>query len=251
MYLSVYLVVSRALYTLFLGLMIPILPGLNFWEAATLLHNRMWGVNLNSILEKVPDGREKYLPRAQVNSLHLRALGFTEDALLVRKEYATAIRLLQEPIKWTRGVAITGKPGIGMYPAVCDCHAHISDINNVGKMCFLYYVLLYRMSRKKTTVLQFYNKFHVIFENRGCFMHPSTNPDSEAFPKESWVLVGPNIAGPCLDTLWTGKCHQAFIIQPSSPKQSRYQHKWFRKRHGFTYVMQHFSASEFISLGLV
>jgi len=81
------------------------------------------------MLERVPDGHEKYLPRAQVDSLHLHALGFTEDALLVRKEYITAIRLWQEPTKWSRGVEITGHPGIGVYPAVRDCLAHISDTN--------------------------------------------------------------------------------------------------------------------------
>jgi len=80
-------------------------------------------------------------------------------------------------------------------------------------------------------------------------MDPATA--QRLYPKGSWVLVGPNMTGPSRDVFWTSKAWGAFIVQPSPPKNPREQPRWFRKYRGFTYVMQHFSASEFISLGLV
>jgi hypothetical protein len=65
----------------------------------------------------VPNSKElRYLPKTEVDSLELRALGYSENVLLVRKEYLTTMNILNTK-SWKpcggRGVVIIGQSGIG------------------------------------------------------------------------------------------------------------------------------------------
>jgi hypothetical protein len=58
----------------------------------------------------------RYLPKTEVDTLELHSLGYFEDVLLVRKEYLTAMNILNTK-SWKEcgghGVVIIGQPGIG------------------------------------------------------------------------------------------------------------------------------------------
>ncbi|KAH9959007.1 hypothetical protein BC827DRAFT_1269212 [Russula dissimulans] len=177
------------------------------YGTAMLLYNALWGVDLG--------------PR-----LGLPDLGFDEKVLLIREEYKTAISLLQEPSTGTGGVAITGQPGI-------------------GKTCFIYYLLLRRLSERRPTALQLPHKaLVVVFQEGGCTVLPETGDDQHSFADGTWALSGD--AAPC-DTFLGASVHRRiWIVHATSPAASQYA--WIKKHRGFIYVMMHFSDLEFLSL---
>lgn len=59
----------------------------------------------------------KYVPATHIRDLELRHLGFSEDALLIRHEYISALEELTSRSSHQArgdGVYVTGNPGIGM-----------------------------------------------------------------------------------------------------------------------------------------
>ena len=69
------------------------------------------------MLMDVPNSKGlKYLPRTEVDNLELHSLGYSENVLLVRKEYLTTMNILNTK-SWKacggHGVVIIGQPGIG------------------------------------------------------------------------------------------------------------------------------------------
>lgn len=93
-------------------------PYLAVLTTARLLHSWLWGKHINSVLDQVSDCPELYLSQTKVRDLQLSNLGYTEEALLVREEYITAVNLLEGPFRGFQGVVITGQPGIGMFTIV-------------------------------------------------------------------------------------------------------------------------------------
>ena len=83
-------------------------------EPAEHLHKELWGKDIHSILNKVPGRQETYVSCSHVTSLQLRDLGFNEEALLVRKEYTTALMALTDMSTSYEGVVVTGQRGAGM-----------------------------------------------------------------------------------------------------------------------------------------
>ena len=86
----------------------------NVFITAKWLYLELWGKDLGSILEQVPDCSEKYVSRTKITQLHLDKLGYRENALLIREEYITAIDMLEGPFQPHNAVVITGQPGIGV-----------------------------------------------------------------------------------------------------------------------------------------
>jgi len=81
---------------------------------AKLLHSKLWGKDINSVLEQVLDCSESYLSQTNIINLGLSDLGYTKEALLIQEEYMTAITMLEGPFQGYEGVIITSQPGIGM-----------------------------------------------------------------------------------------------------------------------------------------
>jgi len=77
------------------------------------LHRELWGEDIHSTLDKVPGHHETYVSRSHVTSLRLRDLGFNEEALLVRNEYITALKTLEDMSTRCEGVVVTGQRGAG------------------------------------------------------------------------------------------------------------------------------------------
>jgi hypothetical protein len=90
-------------------------------EAAHLVYYEFWGKPLDELLHSVTDcgGNFKYFTEEQINTLRLRDLLYTGDALLVRDEYEVSYKALcsykEDSLIW--GVVVTGQPGIGMHLA--------------------------------------------------------------------------------------------------------------------------------------
>lgn len=124
---------------------------------------------------------------------------------------------------------------------------------NLGKSCFLYYVLLFRLCSGKPTAFQLPSSF-VVFQESGITIHniASWNPP-DVIPLGSWALTDSNgtITMPCYAFL--SACgDQAQLVQASPPKSQYYQ-LWTKEttQNTVEYVMDNFSFSEFIALGLV
>ena len=88
-------------------------------RAAETLYNKLWGKDLNVILEEISDNGTtwKYVPKQHIDSLEMMRLGYPQPyGLLVRPEYDAAWEKFNydTAIKndW-RGVIVTGQPGIG------------------------------------------------------------------------------------------------------------------------------------------
>ncbi len=90
-------------------------------RAAETLYNKLWGKDLNVILEEISDNGTiwKYVPERHIRSLGMKVLGYPERCgLLVRPEYDVAFGMLNEDHKTAMeencgGVVVTGQPGIG------------------------------------------------------------------------------------------------------------------------------------------
>ena len=90
-------------------------------RAAETLYNKLWGKDLNVILEEISDNGTtwKYVPETHIGSLGMMVLGYPERCgLLVRPEYGAAFGMLKEDHKTAKeedcgGVVVTGQLGIG------------------------------------------------------------------------------------------------------------------------------------------
>jgi hypothetical protein len=213
------------------------------------LRLELWGKDLSSILEQVPDCSEKYVSQTKIAQLQLNKLGYCENALLIREEYITAINMLEGPFQPFNAVVITGQPGIGV---LCSSflsfpHYHLNMINT-GKSCFLYYVLLHRLCSGKCTAFQVPGSF-IVFEESGARMYDIASWNMSVIPVGSWALANSDEYStmPCNSFLMAcGK--RARVIQTSPPKRSWYPH-WMKECRASMYVMDHFSPAEFMALG--
>lgn len=117
-------------------------------QAAENLYEKLWGQDLNDnlkVLSEDSDGRGtwKYLPKEYLDSLQLPFLGYLEDVLLFRDEYSTAMEAFnpEETMKGgSRGVVVTGHPGIGIVSSIINVPLIIivSQANRVSSFicCF-------------------------------------------------------------------------------------------------------------------
>ena len=92
---------------------------LSAMRAAENLHEILWGQGLNDNLKEHSENGVtwKYLPKEYLDSLQLPLLGYLEDVLLFREEYKIAMDSFnpEESMKGgSRGVVVTGQPGIGI-----------------------------------------------------------------------------------------------------------------------------------------
>jgi hypothetical protein len=92
-------------------------------KAAESLKRALWGKGLDTILRVTSDGKWKYVPGEQIESLELAMLNYHErGGLLIRPEYEAALAMeifdRQNAVEaQSCGVIVIGQPGIG---ALCS-----------------------------------------------------------------------------------------------------------------------------------
>jgi hypothetical protein len=231
-------------------------------EAAYLVYDQFWGKDFDQVLQPVPNcGNSKYLAKQQIDSLGVRRLRYPEDVLLVREEYTVAYSALQLykkedasqllHTKRSGGVVVTGQPGIGMnlmWTMVFfadNCH----PTPNPGKTCFLYYLLFFLLSERKTVAFQV-NKHFILFRDTGVRMVESSPFTAHAIPQGTWALTDSHASStlPCEAFLDSSGAGNAWIVQTSSPSPNRWE-EWHKQRTALKYWMDVFSLDELTTLG--
>jgi hypothetical protein len=225
-------------------------------EAAHLVYYELWGKDLDKLLQPVPDSNNfKYLTKKQIDSLGLRRLGYDEVVLLVRDEYKLAYNDLcsyNKRLKGRRGgVVVTGQPGIGMHfslTVVSFANNH-HPTPNVGKTCFLYYILLRLLSEKQPVAIQLGNTF-ILFQPTGVLLSDDTDLSGFAIPCGTWTLSDSQTGfeKPCPAFLAACKAGNAWIVQTTSPSRTKWS-SWHKERKAVKYWMDVFSLDEMIALG--
>ncbi|KAI9461300.1 hypothetical protein BJY52DRAFT_1117251 [Lactarius psammicola] len=162
------------------------------------------------------------------------ALDYPEQyGLLVRPEYDVALGMLNEDHNTAQkrscgGVVVTGQPGI-------------------GKSCFLYYLLLHKLSEMTPVALQL-SSYFVVFRDNGVYKYPlDARPDR--LPEGTWALSDSNDQAkqPCTAFLNATRQHRAWIVQTASPSEERWK-DWQKYRNADTFVMNHISIQEMTAL---
>ncbi|KAH9072364.1 hypothetical protein EDB83DRAFT_2289207 [Lactarius deliciosus] len=204
-------------------------------RVAERLYETLWGEDLNVILEEISgvDGTTwKYVPKTHIGSL--QKLGYTESCgLLLRPEYDIAFRTICEDHKTAKarqcgGVVVTGQPGI-------------------GKTCFLYYVLLRRLSEMEPVALE-RPGFFILFHDGGVYRYPKA--DSDFLPKSTWALTDSTgqTPEPCSAFQTASKLREAWLIQTTSPAETRWR-DWHKYCTVDKFVMNPITIEEITILG--
>ncbi|KAH9000114.1 hypothetical protein EDB92DRAFT_2100302 [Lactarius akahatsu] len=204
-------------------------------QVAEQLYKTLWGEDLNVILEEISDvdgTTWKYVPKTHINSL--QKLGYTESCgLLLRSEYDITYRTICKDSETAKarqrgGVVVTGQLGI-------------------GKTCFLYYILLRRLSEMEPVALE-RPEFFILFHDGGVYRYPKADPDF--LPKSTWALTDSTgqTPEPCSAFQTVSKRLEAWIIQTTSPAVTRWR-DWHKYCKADMFVMNPISIKEITILG--
>jgi hypothetical protein len=130
-------------------------------------------------------------------------------------------------------------------------HRHLIVIFGPGKSCFLFYLLLYRLSKKMPTALQTLSSY-IVFAEGGPHTYDllGSRSDPSTLPEGTWALCDLNERqpSPCIPFLEAMYTNWACAIVASSPVEECYK-DLVKEHHMSMYVMDHFSLNEFIQLG--
>ena len=213
----------------------------------------MWKLPLNPRLKDISDRSGKvlkYVPATHIRDLGLRHLGFPEDVLLIRHEYISALEeLTSRSSDQARGdgVYVTGHPGIGMawslYATVFS-HHHPDP----GKSCFLFYVLLVRLSGGQPTALQTSENTFVVFKVTGAEVRDVSARGPDVIPPGAWALS--HSTSTPRDTFLGASGLGSWIVQATPPLNLRW-HEWDEQCSMTKYVLDYFSSDELCTLGSV
>lgn len=230
-----------------------LLTGTAIIRAAENLHESMWGKDINGILEEITDPEGvtwKYIPKKHIDSLELGKLGYpASHALLVRPEYNTALESFDYCSAIERqssGVIVTGQPGIGRLLLIIDVLITLNT--DLGKTCFLFYLLLHLLSQETTVALQLHFSI-LVFHDHGVNVH---HPMTDDFPSGTWALCRTNKATekPCASFLDASGQDCAWIVQTTPPLENRWR-KWQDHDYVDIFIMDHPSIQEIAVLGFV
>jgi len=152
---------------------------------------------------------------------------------VIREEYRSLYEVLESEteVLSTKGVVVTGQPGIGSYECWCYSQVMLIPIPYLGKSTFLIYLLLYRLEQKLPTAVQLNNIYYAIFDEQGATFRSTKADDSRL--GECWALTDSNefVTQPCIAFMRNAP----FIVQTTSPRPERWT-KWV-KQHDATWII--------------
>jgi len=120
-----------------------------------------------------------------------------------------------------------------------------------GKSCFLFYVLLLRLSKRRPTALQMCSESsYIVFSESGTYTYSLSGSDPSTLPEGTWALLDSNERGslPCITFLEATYTDRAQLLVVSSLAEEHHK-EWVKEFRIATFIMDHFSPSEFIQLG--
>ena len=122
-----------------------------------------------------------------------------------------------------------------------------------GKTCFLFFLLLHRLTRGLPTAFQVDPDKFFLFTERGASVHGPSSDNSLSFPPNVWALADTkgSLLEPCQAFQYSlsrkqGTC----LIQTSSPTKERWK-AWSEQYGASRYIMACMSLDELAVLGLV
>lgn len=223
-------------------------------EAAYLVYYKCWWEGLDKLLRPVPGCDLKYLPEEHIKSLKLKRLSFDESILLVRKEYEVAFTYLQscdEKGYWvrTRGMAVTGQPGIGMHLSPAVSPLLTMTTYYPGKTCFLYYLLFRLLSKRNNVAFQVDDQF-LLFQDTGVEICDADTTPFLSMPKGTWALTDSHTSFdiPCPAFLTSCASSRARIIQTTSPKEDNWS-RWSKNHYVRIFWMDVVTLDELNAMG--
>ncbi|KAF8578389.1 hypothetical protein K439DRAFT_1529187 [Ramaria rubella] len=208
------------------------------------LHKMLWGKKslessiiydktidrLPSYNPNYPDGSSATYSVVDLSSYHTVDPIFPQDhfKILERSEYRDLLWILDDLDRnrrgYSGGVAVTGQPGVS------------------------------RLLEGKCTVLQRRPPYFLFFDDDGCREIQITDTqhadlsDKPYAMRQTWILVDSNDAMEKPAEFATGKLCNAFVVQASSPQESRWK-GWIKDRQGISLVMQPWSWLEIYVAG--
>ena len=211
-------------------------------QAAENLCEKMWGQNLDQKLKvhsEVIGVRWKYLSKDYLDLLQLPTLGYLEDVLLFRDEYSTAMASFKFRRNKEGRIPRSGRHWTARNryrPISYRCSADSDFLP--GKTCFLYYLLLQKLSNKNPVALERLDCFF-LFSEDGVTMHAKTLY-IYPFPKITWALSDSNekIEHPCDAFLDSAQQGRIWVVQTTSPLESRWE-KWQELYSAGMFVMKY------------
>lgn len=130
---------------------------------------------------------------------------------------------------------------------VINWHDSILKPRNQGKSCFLFHLLIERLSAGKPTALEMFHDRIFLFCDSGAMAYSKKTFTNDMLPKGTWALADSRdtIEKPCKVFL---ESPNTFVIQATSPKVSRWT-SWLKRKKGKEFWMDHNTTGEFEVLG--
>ncbi|KAN0136591.1 hypothetical protein V8E53_005638 [Lactarius tabidus] len=237
------------------------LSGLNLRiKAAHTLYRKVWGEKSDDIFEAVPGRVDyRYLTTQKIDELGLRALSYKAKILLVREEFEITYKELKDynkPPNESGGVVVTGQPGIGTHclSSTANSFTNNHHSHDLGKTCFLYYLLLQLLCEMKTVAFQVNNHF-VLFQEAGVHFARNASGSEDAgtaIPHGTWALTDSHTdyAQPCKAFVTASGRNCAWLVQTTSPLSNNWSH-WHKSQNAYMYWMDVFSFDELSVLGTI
>ena len=137
---------------------------------------------------------------------------------------------------------------------VCIVYYHLAHIGtkpNQGKSCFLFYILLRRLSERRPTALELDDIF-VLFDDSGVKVRDSGPAGHFALERGVWALTDSSATRtqPCVAFYRSGLKNAAWVVQATSPAREHW-HQWQKELEAGHFVMDSFAWDELRGLGFV
>ena len=224
------------------------------------MYYKFWWEGLDELLQPVPGCDLKYLSKENISSLKLRHLCYNESVLLVREEYEVTYKYLQsweeeeDPCRRGASMVVTGHPGIGMHISLAAVSLLTIVLSrtpnlNLGKSCFLYYLLFRLLSMKKSVAFQVDDKF-LLFHDTGVRLCDITSYSGQIIPDGTWTLANSHrrFEEPCDAFLNACKSGCARVVQTASSLEDKWR-LWEKECDADMYWMDVITLDELTALG--
>jgi hypothetical protein len=173
--------------------------------------------------------------------------GTKQSKILVRNEYLEMLKLITDlfdcPFR-SKGIVVTGQPGIGKYPIWVDIEQYIDTVFTVGKTVFLHYVLIDRILNGLVTAYQIDSKRAFLFLGPNHVRKISADEilDPEVYDR-AWALVDSNANLDSPREEFVNMFSKFFVVNTSSPQPQRWK-SWKKYQSASLTVMRPWSWKE-------